>query len=119
MPAVYDYSLEELQEKLRECTVAHGTVTKNFDEAKQNKEVQHQELADVSQKFENIEKKIDSKTKQCENLVEKINDQQTERQQIQQQVLPRLQKKSTQLNEDILKCQEKITELMKHQPKVK
>jgi chromosome segregation ATPase len=118
MPIACDYSLEELQEQLRECTVTCNSTTRKFDEAKENKEIKHQHLADVTQKHENITKKIDLKTEECNQITEKINKQQSDRQQVQQQ-MPKLSKKFAQLNEDIQKYQQKFNELSKHQPKVK
>jgi chromosome segregation ATPase len=118
MPVPYAYSLEELKERLNECIVAYKTTSQKFEEAKENKEIKHQHLADVTQKYENITKKIEKKTQERELLTEKITDQQSERQQIQQQI-PQLTKKYAQLNEDIQKCQEKLNLLTKTQPKVK
>jgi predicted nuclease with TOPRIM domain len=117
MPVAQAYSMDELKEKLNECTVAYQTTNQKFEEAKENKEVKHDELADVTQKYENIAKKVDGKTQEREALMEKINIEQSERQQLQQQ-LSKLSKKSVQLDEDIQKCQEKLNELMKNQPKV-
>lgn len=60
---------------------------------------------------------MDSKTQQIEALTEQINEEQLERQQVQQQI-PGLTKKSAQYDEDILKYQEKLKELMQKLPKV-
>ncbi|CAF4124706.1 unnamed protein product [Rotaria sp. Silwood2] len=116
MPIAYAYSLDELQDKLKECTLAYNTATKKFNDAKENKDIRHQDLADVTQKHENIVKKIESKNDEYTTLTEKINDEQSERQQIQQQ-MPKLTKKCSQFNEDIQKCQEKLNELTKKKPK--
>jgi len=117
MPVTYDYSLDELQEKLNECNLAHTTANQKFEEAKENKEIKHQHLADVTQKHDNIVKKIESKTNEIEILNEKMNDEQSERQQVQQQI-SKLTKKSLQLNDDIQKYQERLNELTKNLPKV-
>ncbi|CAF2453457.1 unnamed protein product [Rotaria sp. Silwood2] len=116
MPIAYAYSLDELQDKLKEFTLAYNTATKKFNDAKENKDIRHQDLADVTQKHENIVKKIESKNDEYTTLTEKINDEQSERQQIQQQ-MPKLTKKCSQFNEDIQKCQEKLNELTKKKPK--
>lgn len=117
MPIPCAYSLDELKEKLNENYRLHHSINQKFDEQKENKEIKHQHLADIKQKLENIVKKVESKANECEALNEKIDDEKTERQDIQQQI-PKLMKKFTQLNEDILKCQERINELTKNKPKV-
>ncbi len=118
LPITYDYSLDELQEKLNECNVSYKTTSQKFEEAKETKEIKHQDLADITKKLENIVKKMEAKTQERDLLIEKINDEQSERQQFQQQI-PKLTKKSVQLNEDIQKCQERLNELSKYQSKVK
>ncbi|CAF4928884.1 unnamed protein product, partial [Rotaria sp. Silwood1] len=116
MPIACAYSFDELQEKLKECTLAYNTTIQKFEEAKENKDTKHQHLADVTQQYENIIKKIESKNEEYTTLTDKINNEQSERQQIQQQI-PKLTKKCSQFNEDIEKCQEKLNELNKKKPK--
>ncbi|CAF3465727.1 unnamed protein product [Rotaria socialis] len=116
MPTAYDYSLDELQQKLKECDVVHHAATKNFEEAKEKMEVEHQRLEDVKRNLENIEKKFDSKTSESAILTEKINNEIAERQQIQQQI-PKFIKKCSQFDEDIAKYQEQLNELNKNKPK--
>ncbi|CAM4835074.1 unnamed protein product [Rotaria magnacalcarata] len=116
MPTAYDYSLDELQQKLKECDVVHHAATKNFEEAKEKMELEHQRLEDVKRNLENIEKKFDLKTNESAILTEKINNEIAERQQIQQQI-PKFTKKCSQLDEDIAKYQEQLNELNKNKPK--
>lgn len=119
MPVTCPYSPDELKEKLNECMRTSHTVHRQFEEAREKKELQHQDLAEVIQKHENILKKIDDKTNQRDGLTEKINEEQAEQQQLQQQQMPRLTKKYTQLNEDIRRCQDQLSNLMKISPKVR
>ncbi|CAF0962841.1 unnamed protein product [Rotaria sordida] len=116
MPIAYAYSFDELQEKLKDCNMLYTTTTQKFEETKENKDIKHQHFADVTQKYENIIKKIESKNDEYTVLTEKINNEQLERQQVQQQI-PKLVKKCSQFNEDIQRCQEKLTELTKKKPK--
>ncbi|UJR23176.1 hypothetical protein I4U23_026195 [Adineta vaga] len=116
LPIVYDYTLDELKEKLDECGRTYRETQKKFDEAKETKELKHQDLDEATQKYENIIKKIDSKTKEIDDINERITDQQSARQEMHQQ-LTRLTKKSVQLNEDIQRYEEKITNLTKNLPK--
>lgn len=119
MPDACPYSPEELKDKLDECIRTYDTVNRQFGEAREKKELQHQDLAEVIQKHENILKKIDDKTHEREGFTEKINEEQAEQQQLQQQQMPRLTKKYTQLNEDIRKCQEQLSNLIKIPLKVR
>ncbi|CAF1454444.1 unnamed protein product [Adineta steineri] len=116
MPVTYEYSLNELKEKLNEHNQNHTMTKTKFEEVKESKEIQHQHLADATQKHDNITQKITSKTRELDALTEQINDEQSECQETQQQI-PRLTKKCAQLNDDIEKCQERINELTKNLPK--
>ena len=119
MPVACPYSSDELQEKINECTRAYNVIRQQFEDAREKKELQHQDLTEVTQKYENIEKKVDHKTQERDGMIEKINHEQSEYQQLQQQQMPRLTKKYTQLNEDIRRCQEQLDDLKKNQPKVR
>jgi predicted nuclease with TOPRIM domain len=117
MPAAQAYSIDELTERLNECIATYQTINRKFEDARESKEIKHQELAAATQTYENIANKMDGKTSERDALLEKINVEQSEWQQLQQQ-LSRLSKKSIQLDEDIQKYQEKLNILTKNQPKV-
>ena len=118
MPITYDFTTEELEEKLNECNLAYTSAKAKFDEAVKAKELKHQDLADTTQKYENIVKKVESKTKEIVDIDEKIVEEQSKYHDMNQQI-SRLTKKSAQLNEDIEKYEERIADLSKKLPKVR
>ncbi|CAF1460702.1 unnamed protein product [Adineta ricciae] len=116
MPITYDFTTEELEEKMNECNLAYTSTKAKFDEAIKAKESKHQDLADITQKYENIMKKVESKTKEIVDIDERIVEEQSKYHDMNQQI-SRLTKKSSQLDEDIEKYEERIADLSKKLPK--
>jgi predicted nuclease with TOPRIM domain len=117
VPITFDCSLDELQAKTSSSILSYTDTVHKFGEATEKKELNLQLLAIITENHENIIKKFDSKTHEYDHLIEQMDDEQSRRYQIQQQIKT-LTKKSIQLNEDILKHQNKLTELTKKQSKV-
>ena len=110
-------SLDELEEKLKACTDAQSVNSQKFNEVKDQKEVLHQSWAAIQRNYENIVRKVESKTEEMDLVAEKVSKEQSDREQLQQEET-RLTKKFTHLNDDLRKCQEKLSTMSKNRPKV-
>jgi len=117
MPTILDCSLDELQEKARNCLATYTDTIHKYDEAKEKKEENLQDLADIEENYEHTSKKLDFKTHQCDLLVERLHTEQSTRYEIQQK-LKKLIEKSHQFTEHIATYKENLKQLTKKKPKV-
>jgi peptidoglycan hydrolase CwlO-like protein len=110
-------SLSVLNEKLHELTELFLVSKTQFDNARERKDVEHRQLLEIKQNHENITKKIEDKKHSIVLIMEKIVDEQAKRHEIQQRI-PQLTNKSCQFNDDIHRYHDRLTELLRCQPKV-
>ncbi|CAF3335461.1 unnamed protein product [Rotaria sp. Silwood1] len=116
MPIVLDCSLADLQEKAKTYLATHTEAIRKYDEAKEKKDENVRQLADITENYEHTIKKIDFKTHQYDLLIEKINNEQSNRYEIQQE-FKKLKSKSIQIHGNLSKYQKKLNQLTKKQSK--
>ncbi|CAF1259296.1 unnamed protein product [Rotaria sordida] len=116
MPIVLDCSLVDLQEKAKNYLSIYTDTIQKYDETKEKKDENLRQLANITENYENIIKKIDFKTHQYDLLIEKINNEQSNHYDIQQQI-KKLKQKSIQINKNLSKYKKKFNQLTKKQSK--
>ncbi|CAF2313373.1 unnamed protein product [Rotaria sp. Silwood2] len=116
MPIILDCSLADLQEKAKTYQATHTETIRKYDEAKEENDENLRLLADITENYQDIVKKIDFKTHQYDHLIEKMNNEQSNRYVIQEEI-KKLKRKSIQINEKISKYKKKLNQLTKKQSK--
>ncbi|CAF1187029.1 unnamed protein product [Adineta steineri] len=119
MPMVIDCSLDELYEKAQNYAATYKDTLRKYDEAREKKDNNLEQLAVIVENHDNLTKKLDGKTHQYELLIEKLDTKKSKYTELQEKI-KKLKKQSIRFNKQILKYETKLKQLnKKHRKKFK